>query len=241
MGLLFRLFFVVSLGIWLTLLLPFLLAPDVKIIYRGVTKYAWFIYWVMEKMVGAKVEFRGLENLPRNSPYIFSPKHESTLDALMLWAILPGFTALVKKELYLVPVLGWILKKHDFYAIDRHSGTAHEDMPRIAKAVAAGNLPIAIFPEGTRARNSETSKLRSGAYHMQADAGGIPVITVATNSGYFWPVKGMAMRSGRVIFEIHPPMPGGLEKEEFMAELKRRVIDRSAELKREATEQDRSS
>lgn len=233
MGLLFRLFFVVSLAIWLIVLLPLLLAPDVKILFRAVHKYAWFLYWVMNKMVGAEMEFRGVENLPKNQPYIISCKHESTLDALMLWAIFPEFTALVKKEIYLIPILGWILKKHKFYPIDRHRGDAHEDMPRIAKAVAAGNIPIAIFPEGTRSRNGEPAKLRSGAYYMQVDAG-IPVVTIATNAGYFWPVRGTKMRSGKVVFEIHPPIPMGLEKEEFMAEIKRRIIDRSAELTREA-------
>ena len=232
-GVFFRLFFFVTLSIWLTLLMPMLLARTIDPVYFNVRRYAWFLFGAMDRIFGIEVEFRGLENIPRDSAYIYTSRHDSTLDALTLWANLPPFTALVKQELFWVPVLGNILRKQRLFSINRSAGTAHEEMPRVVEAVIARKIPLVVFPEGTRARPGRTVKLRSGAYYLQADAD-IPVITVATNSGYFWPVKGLGLPRGKVVYEIHAPMPRHLDKEAFMAELKRRIVDRSEELRAEA-------
>lgn len=234
---LFKSYFYIGLAVWLILMTPLLLQSSPKPLFAALRMFVRSLYWMLDHVVGIKVELRGLENLPRDTAYVFAPKHQSTLDGVSVFAMLPDFTALVKKELGWVPLFGLILKRMGLYFIDRHSGDAHEDMPRIVQEVAKAKLPMIVFPEGTRVREGKDVKLRSGSYHIQADAS-IPVITVATNSGYFWPVKGAGMRRGTVIYEIHPPMPAGLDKEAFMAELKRRIIDRSAALTREAMEQD---
>lgn len=239
-GLLFRLFFFVSLTTWLILLMPLMLARSIDPVYFNVRRYAWFLFGVMKRVFGVEVEFRGLENLPQDSAYIYTSRHESTLDALTLWANLPPFTALVKRGLFWVPVLGNILRKQRLFAINRSSGTAHEDMPRVIAAVIDRKIPLVVFPEGTRARPGRTAKLRSGTYYLQADAN-IPVITVATNSGYFWPVKGLCLPRGKVVYEIHPPMPRNLDKEAFMAELRRRIVGRSEALRAEAEAATRSA
>lgn len=238
--LLFKIYFFLGLTLWIVLMTPLLLQSSPAPFFGALRRFVRSIYWMLEHVVGIKVELRGLENLPRDTAYVFSPKHQSTLDGVSIFAMLPDFTALVKNEMTKIPLFGSMLKRMGLHFIDRHSGTAHEDVPRIVKEVVAAKLPLVVFPEGTRVHEGEAVKLRSGGYHIQAEAG-IPLITVATNSGYFWPVEQFTMRPGTAIFEIHPPMPEGLDKEEFMAELKRRVIDRSAELKREAAEQDQSS
>ncbi len=232
-GAIFRLFFVVSLAIWLTLLLPLLLARTIDPIYLNIRRYAEFMFRVMKRFLDIEVEFRGLENLPEDSAFIYSCRHESTLDALTLWANLPPFTALAKRELFWIPLLGSVLRKQGIFPINRFAGNAHEDVPRVMEIVIARKIPLVVFPEGTRGRPGKSVKLRSGVFHIQDDAD-VPVITAATNSGYFWSVKGMAMPRGKAIFEIHAPMPQGLDKEAFMAELKRRIVDRSAELRAEA-------
>lgn len=232
-GVLFRLFFITTLSIWLTLLMPLMLARTIDPVYFNVRRYAWFLFRSMRRFFGVEVEFRGLENIPRDRAYIYSSRHESTLDALTLWANLPPFTALVKRELFWIPVLGNILRKQRLFPINRAAGTAHEEMPRVVKVVMTRKIPLVVFPEGTRARPGKTARLRSGTYHLQADAD-IPVITVATNSGYFWPVKGLGLPRGKIVYEIHPPMPRNLDKEAFMAELYQRIVVRSEELRAEA-------
>lgn len=232
-GALFRLFFIVTLSVWLILLMPLLLARSIDPVFLNVRRYALFLFRVMRRVFGIEVEFRGLENIPKNSAYIYSSRHESTLDAVTLWANLPPFTALVKRELFWIPVLGNILRKMRLFPINRSAGTAHEEMPQVVKAVIERKIPLVVFPEGTRARPGKVAKLRSGAYYLQADAD-IPVITVATNSGYFWPVKGLGLPRGKVVYEIHPAMPRDLDKETFMAALHQRIVVRSEELRAEA-------
>lgn len=233
--LIFKIYFYVGLALWLLLMTPLLLQSSSKPLFGGLRRFVRATYWMLDHVVGIKVEFHGLENLPRDTAYVFSPKHQSTLDGVSVFAMLPDFTALAKKELGQVPLFGPILKRMGLYFIDRDSGDAHEQVPNIVREVIGDRLPLIVFPEGTRVHEGTDVKLRSGSYHMQEDTD-IPVITVATNSGYFWPVEQFTMRPGIAIFEIHPAMPSGLSKEDFMAELKRRIIDRSAELKQEATE-----
>ena len=234
--LIFKTYFFLGLAVWVILITPLLLQSRPEPLFGALRRFVRATYWMLEHVVGIKVELQGLENLPRDTAYVFSPKHQSTLDGVSIFAMLPDFTALAKKELTWIPIFGLILKRMGIYFIDRHSGTAHEGVPDIVGKVVAAKLPLVVFPEGTRVHEGTAVKLRSGGYHIHADTG-IPVITVATNSGYFWPVEQFTMRPGIAIFEIHPPMPTGLDKEEFMAELRRRIIDRSAELKREAMEQ----
>lgn len=233
--LIFKTYFYLGLAIWVILMMPLLLQSSPKPLFAGLRRFVRSVYWMLDHVVGIKVEFHGLENLPTDTAYVFSPKHQSTLDGVSVFAMLPDFTALVKKELGRVPLFGSILKRLGLYFIDRHSGDAHEEVPNIVRKVIEDRLPLIVFPEGTRVHEDTDVKLRSGSFHIQEDAE-IPVITVATNSGYFWPVEQFTMRPGIAIFEIHPAMPKGMSKEEFMAELKRRIIDRSAELKQEAVE-----
>lgn len=229
-AIIFKIVFHLSLTLWmivLTLLIPFSSQRQAS---DGFRNFARLARWQLAIITGIKLEIRGLENVPKDEAFVFSGKHASTLDAVAVLIAFPNLSALAKKELYSIPFLGQVLKKVGLYAIDRHSGKAHEDTPRIVDKIIEEHRPLIVFPEGTRAREGEKQrKLKSGAYHIQKD-GRIQVLTGASNAGYAWPAHKIIMRRCKVIFEIHPPMPTGLDKEAFMAELQSRVVDRSDQL-----------
>lgn len=202
-------------------------------IFRGFQIIARSIAWQAEHIAGINLEFRGLENLPDEGAFVFSGKHGSTLDAVAIIILLDDFTALAKQELFKIPFLSAVIRKMGLHSIDRHSGEAHKKTPRIVRAVVEKGLPLIVFPEGTRVSLGEERKLRSGAFHIQEDVD-IPVITGASNAGYFWPAHQFLLRPGTMVFEVHSAMPTGLDKAEFMDELRRRVIDGSAALIDEA-------
>jgi 1-acyl-sn-glycerol-3-phosphate acyltransferase len=52
---------------------------------------------------------------------------------------------------------------------------------------------------------------------------GIPVVPVALDSGLFWGRRSFVKRSGRIVVEFLPPIPPGLERRAFMAELEQRI------------------
>jgi len=228
-SLLFKLIFYPLLGLWLVGLMILILREDRAHIFSGFRRLVRIVLWLLKHIVGIELEARGLENLPKEGAYILSSKHSSTLDAIAMFHYIPDFTALAKKELFSYPLLGPVLRKMGLYPIDRHSGTARQETPWIAREVKKQGRPLLVFPEGTRVREGEEKKLRSGAFHIREDAS-MPVITIASNAGYLWPVHKLGMRPGKAIIEIHPPMPEDMDKEAFMTEFRHRIIVRSEAL-----------
>ncbi len=184
---------------------------------------------LLRYVAGIRVEVRGLENIPRDQAAILAAKHMSNLDPLVTFELFPNMTALAKKELFRVPFLGGVLRKLKIVRIDRQSGRAHEEMPRVITDVVSSRRPLVVYPEGTRTRIGERRKLKSGAFYLQLE-GSLPVIPVATNSGLHWP-KGLALlRPGTVIYEFGPALPYCTDKASFMAAVEQAVIERSDEL-----------
>jgi 1-acyl-sn-glycerol-3-phosphate acyltransferase len=63
---------------------------------------------------------------------------------------------------------------------------------------------------------------------------GLPVVPVAVNSGLFWPRRSFLRRPGRVVMEALPPLPPGLGRRAFLAELQLRIETATARLIAEA-------
>ena len=184
--------------------------------------------WVM----GIKYEYRGLEHIPQDTGFIMAAAHQSNLDPIMTFPVRTGVTALAKKELFATPIVGQILKKMGIIRIDRGSKKAHAAMEGVGQQVKANKNLLIIYPQGTRVPVGQSKQLKSGAYHVHVDTG-LPVIPVATNTGLFW-TKGFCHRSGKAVYEVHPPMETGLSKEAFMQELEKTIVGRSHELMAEA-------
>lgn len=188
----------------------------------------WLARWVM----GIKTEYRGLENLPHDTGFILAAAHQSNMDPILTFPIHGGVTALAKKELFSMPIVGKILSNMGIIRIDRQSKNAHSAMEGVGEQVAAKKSLLIIYPQGTRVPVGQTKRMKSGAYHLHAESG-LPVIPVATNTGAFW-TKGFLHRSGQAVYEIHPQMEPGLSKEAFMEKLEEIVVDRSHTLIAEA-------
>lgn len=184
--------------------------------------------WVM----GIKAEYRGLENLPTEGGFILAAAHQSNMDPIMTYPVRGDVTALAKKELFAMPLVGPALRKINIVRIDRQAHNAHKDMKRVGEQVQEQGRPLIVYPQATRVLIGQNKRLKSGAFHLYEDTG-LPVVTVATNTGLFWG-KGLWHRSGTAVFEVHPVLPQNLSKEEFMASLQKEVVDRSNELVTEA-------
>ena len=230
---LFKLTFYSLMPLWVISMLVTLPRSSYRPVYHGIRGWTRFVRWLMKNIAGIEVEIRGQENLPAEGPYIVCPRHESTIDGFLAVSTVPYPTALGKSELFYIPILGFLLMKMKILKIDRGKGTAHHEMPDIEDLIRKAQRPILVYPEGTRVRSLQRVKLRSGAFHIQ-DGTDLPVITSATNAGYFWSAREFWMRPGKLVLEFHPPMPQGLDKDAFQAELGRRVVDRSFELTKEA-------
>jgi len=103
------------------------------------------------RLLGVKIEIRGMENLQPGQNYIFMSNHVSNLDPPVLIPAIPGrCSVLVKKELFRVPVLGAGLKTVAMVPVDRSDREAAIESVNAAIAVLHQGLHMVIYPEGTR-------------------------------------------------------------------------------------------
>ncbi|MBY6241117.1 1-acyl-sn-glycerol-3-phosphate acyltransferase [Methylosinus sp. Sm6] len=174
--------------------------------------------WWLEKIVGVKVEFRGLENIP-NGAVIVACKHQSIWDTFVLPLHFPDFSYILKHELIYIPLFGWYLLAAEQIAIDRaKGGRLLPQITRKAKALFAQGRQLFIFPEGTRRPVGAPPQYKFGVAHIYSETGA-PCVPVALNSGLFWPRRSFIIRPGTVVLEYLPPIEPGLDARVFFERL----------------------
>jgi 1-acyl-sn-glycerol-3-phosphate acyltransferase len=212
--------------------LPMVLAPRATVMRFG----RWWSLTVLElarAIAGIDYELRGREHLPRE-PAIIAMKHQSAWDTLGVPALFGDVAIVLKRELLWIPFYGWYARKAGMIPIDRGAGaTALKSMVRRAREIVAERRPIVIFPEGTRTAVGVKRAYHPGIAALYTQLG-LPVVPVAVNSGLFWPRRRFLKRPGRIVVEALPPLPPGLDRKAFLAELQSRIETATERLVAEA-------
>ena len=218
---------------WTTILallaLPLLLLPS------GLT-LAYSRFWVngcfaiLRLTVGLRHQVRGLENIP-HGPAIFACKHQSAWETLAFHILLPNPVFVLKRELMLIPVWGWLVRRTGMIPVNRSGGTAAlRQMLITAKTVATTGRPIVIFPQGTRTPPGSDRPYQAGIAALYKGLS-LPVVPVALNSGLFWPRRaGTRILPGVITLEYLPPIAPGLPRREFMTSLETAIETATAAL-----------
>jgi 1-acyl-sn-glycerol-3-phosphate acyltransferase len=184
----------------------------------ALAKYTTGLQLKVQRLFGMKVEFRGLENIPSGGA-ILAVKHQSMWETMMLLHIVPDPIFIYKKELDKLPLFGAYLRKIDFVSIDRSRGTeALKHMSAQAKVALDKGRRLIIFPEGTRRAPGAEPRYKFGvaATYDEVDH---PVVPVVLNSGVFWSNLFWRGDYGTIVAEFLPPIPAGLERQEFFERL----------------------
>jgi 1-acyl-sn-glycerol-3-phosphate acyltransferase len=178
--------------------------------------------WLLDKICGVKVEFRGLGNLSQKG-CIIAAKHQSIWETFALTTQVRDFTFILKRELTFLPLFGQYLVRGDQIAIDRKSrSVALRQLVEQAGAAISEGRAIFIFPEGTRRPAGAPPAYKSGVTHLYA-AAHAPCIPVALNSGLFWPRRKFLRRPGTIVVEFLPVIAPGLPSEDFARILQERM------------------
>lgn len=202
------------------------LSPALLMTYRPamwvIRNWARCVLFGLRWIAGVKVEFRGLEHLPAGACLI-GGKHQSMLDVIAPFAVLPDNCFIMKAELAPLPFFGWFAVKTKMIAVDRSAhAKALKAMVRQARDRFAEGRQILIFPEGTRALVGAAPDYKPGIAALYRDLD-CPCTPMATNSGAHWPAHGLRRTPGVVVFEFLPAIPAGLKRAEFMSQLEERI------------------
>lgn len=169
----------------------------------------------------------GLEKLDRNRSYVILLNHNSMLDIPALYYLPLNFRWVSKREVWKLPFFGQMLYLHGDILIDRGRGAqAMAQLLREGRAWLDRGVSVAIFPEGTRSKDGEIHRFKSGAFQLarEAKVALLPVViegtrTLVRPNSFLWSWR------NRITLRILDPVPA----EELLAEDPAEVIDRTRE------------
>ena len=178
-------------------------------------------------------EFRGLEHLPKDGPFIVASKHQSAWDTLIYNIIILDCAYVVKRELLWFPFFGWFLWRVGMIGIDRKGGASSiKYLISVCKQRLSEGRSIIIFPQGTRTPPGATEPYLPGVSALYSHCNA-PVVPAALNSGLFWPRRSFVKRSGKIIVEFLPAIEPGQPRRAFAAELEAAIEPATARLEAE--------
>jgi 1-acyl-sn-glycerol-3-phosphate acyltransferase len=182
---------------------------------RVASWWAQSTIFLMRVICNIKVEFRGVEKIPRG-PLIVASKHQSMWETISLLRFFEAPFFAVKRELLFIPLFGLFLIKTRMIAIDRSAGgRALIRMARRAAEEVRGGRQFVIFPEGTRKAVGAPPQYKGGLGLIYVDCG-VPCLPVALNSGLFWPRRTFMRYPGTLVVEFLDPLPPGLPRDQFL-------------------------
>ena len=186
----------------------------------------YYVVFIVRIFLNTKVEFKGLENIPKNEKYFVASAHQSMFETFALQSVLDYPVFILKKELLKIPLFGLYLKKIKSIEIIRDTTTKDNInfFDRVAKIIKNSNRPLLIFPQGTRVKLEEKVPFKKGVGRIY-EALNISCIPVALNSGKVWPKRGIIKYPGKIIVSFLKPIRPGLNRDEFIKNLEMNIYE----------------
>jgi len=203
-----------------------LLVGNVELLYRVVVRKV--VPWGV-RAAGIRVEVTGRENVPAGVSCIFLSNHVSNLDPPVLFPVLPGqCSALLKKELMRIPLLGTAMRMANFVPVER--GNVRESAQASVAAAAAAlksGLHIVIFAEGTRSKDGRLAPFKRGPFFLATDTGAPIVPIVISGTQTMMRKHSAAITPGVAKVEFLAPLyPGNFStREELMVAVRGAMIE----------------
>ncbi|MEU4689900.1 HAD-IB family hydrolase [Actinoplanes sp. NPDC023714] len=181
-------------------------------------------------LAGVRLRVTGAENLETARPAVFVANHQSTLDVLVLGALLRhDFTAVAKQEARLDPRMLMISAFLEPAWIDRSDiRSARRTLDQAAQRIRAGTS-VLVLPEGTRMPTPTLGRFKKGAFHLAMQAG-VPIVPIVLrNTGELAWRRSLAVTPGTVDVVVLDPIETtgwtAAQLGERVAELRGRFAD----------------
>ena len=203
--------------------LPALFLPQKIIFYGGKVMGHWTGF-CLKLFLTTKIVIKGKENIIQNEKFFIAASHQSMFETFYLQTIFKSPVFILKKELLLIPIFGWYLKKIGSISINRDKITKDNlnFFEKITKIIDSSKRPLIIFPQGTRVLPDERPPFKKGASRIYEKLN-IVCQPVAINSGYVWPKKGLKQSKKTITISILKPITNGLSKEDFIKTLENNI------------------
>ena len=190
-----------------------------------------YVVFIVKVFLNTGVEFKGIENIPKNEKYFVASAHQSMFETFALQSVLDYPVFILKKELLKIPLFGLYLKKIKSIEIVRDTTTKDNlnFFDKVATAIKNDNRPLLIFPQGTRVKTDEKVPFKKGVGRIY-EALNILCVPIALNSGNVWPKKGIIKYPGKITISLLEPIKPGLSRNEFIEKLENEIYKEIKEI-----------
>lgn len=132
------------------------------------------------------------------------------LDIFALYFLPLVFKWVSKKEVFRIPLVGTFLWMHGDIAIDRKQGT--QAMKKVLERGCdwlGKGCSVALFPEGTRSKDGEIQRFKSGAFALAQKAGVdiLPVVMLGTRDIFRHDKSFRVNWKLKLKIRVLPPLP----------------------------------
>ena len=203
--------------------LPTLILPK-NIVLIGGKLMGYWASFCLRLILSVKIKILGKENIIINKKFFIAASHQSMFETFYLQTIFNSPLFILKKELILIPIFGWYLKKIGSITIKRNKVTKENlgFFDDIKKAIHNTERPLIIFPQGTRVKPDERPPFKKGVARVYEELK-ISCQPIAINSGYVWPKKGPKIPNKEIIVSILPSIDYQIEKSDFVNNLEKKI------------------
>ena len=212
----FSIFFFTGIVLISFIFIPSFFLPQKIVLFGGKLMGHWTNF-CLKTFLSTKIFIKGKENILRDQKFFIASSHQSMFETFYLQTIFNSPVFILKKELLMIPIFGWYLKKIGSISIQRNK-TTKENLgffQKISKMINDSNRPLIIFPQGTRVLPYERPQFKKGASRIYEELN-IFCQPVAINSGFVWPKSGQKKSNKTITVSILKPIPAGLQKSEFL-------------------------
>ena len=221
----FSIFFFLGIIFISLIFLPSLLMPRSVVLFGGRLMGYWTSF-CLKIFLSTKVLIKGKENIISNKKFFIAASHQSMFETFYLQTIYNSPVFILKKELLLIPIFGWYLKKIGSISIKRNKITKENlgFFEEITSQIKNSDRPVIIFPQGTRVLPNERPSFKKGVARIYEELK-IACQPIAINSGYVWPKKGSKQSKRTITVSILKPIEYGLNKDVFLRTIENDIYE----------------
>ena len=116
---LFSLFFFTGIILISLIFLPAIFLPKKIVLFGGKIMGYWTSF-CLQIFLSTKIIIKGNENIIKNKKFFIASSHQSIFETFFLQTIFNSPVFILKKELLMIPIFGWYLKKIGSISIKRN-------------------------------------------------------------------------------------------------------------------------
>tara|TARA_B100001057_G_scaffold466846_1_gene524384 strand:+ start:114 stop:812 length:699 start_codon:yes stop_codon:yes gene_type:complete len=222
-SIIFSIFFFLGIIIISLIFLPAFFLPK-KVVSIGGKLMGYWTGICIKFFLSTKIIIKGKENIITNKKFFIAASHQSMFETFYLQTIFNAPIFILKKELLLIPIFGWYLKKIGSISIKRNKVTKDNlgFFKDISEKILSSNQPLIIFPQATRVLPDERPPFKKGVSRIY-DELKITCQPIAINSGYVWPKQGLKHSNKTITVSILEPIEPNYSKDEFIKILENNI------------------